>query len=88
MITTVFETGLYRLDYDSWYGTCWYVRLKDDYVSLMNSGVEAQEEIDWAEELSKDKANSSVFNDIASEQEYQPRWTINPLEVKAHGQAF
>lgn len=74
-INTVFETGNFRLDFDSLYGTCWYVRKKDDHVSPLNTGSDAIEEVQWAEELNeKNKQDCTIFNSIAMEHSFEPRW--------------
>jgi hypothetical protein len=83
-IETVFETFAYRYDYDTQYGTSWYVRKSDDYVTLMNTGTEAEEERDrWAhlEDTCtktvpeyRQKANQ-LFDMEAIEHSYSPRWS-------------
>jgi hypothetical protein len=75
MINTIFESGIYRLDADTLYGVCWYVRKKDDHVTLLNTGIEAEEEIAWAKELDQNsKHDCSTFNSIAAEHSFSPRW--------------
>jgi hypothetical protein len=75
-IDTIFSSGSYRLDADSQYGTAWYVRLKDDHVSLMNTGMDAVEEIKWAKELvPTDKQHMTLFNELAAEHSFTPRWS-------------
>lgn len=75
-ILTIFETAVYRYDYDCQYGTSWYVRLRDDAVSLMNTGIEAEEEKAWAAQLNAtDQIDRAVFNSIATEHSFSPRWS-------------
>ena len=70
-IETVFETEQYRYDYDTLYGTGWFVRKADDHVSLMNTGVEA-EEIRLG--LINRKPCPVDFDAWASHAEYTSRW--------------
>lgn len=75
MIDTIFETGHYRLDFDTRYGTSWFVRKKDDYVSFLNTGTDAIEEKEWAEELDPSVGlHRSCFNSIAEEHTFEPRF--------------
>jgi hypothetical protein len=75
-IRTIFESRMYRLDRDIQYGTNWFVRIRDDNVSLLNTGVEAEEEVEWAEALdSNNKQDVTLFNEIAREHSFSPRWS-------------
>jgi hypothetical protein len=75
-IETIFTTGSYRYDFDTQYGTSWFVRLKDDQVSLMNTGVDAEEEVDWVKSLNQSsKVDIAGFNSIAMEHSFSPRWS-------------
>lgn len=75
-IETLYESTAYRLDFDTLYGTSWFVRKKDDAVAPMNTGTDAIEEKKWAEELGQEnKHHITIFNEIASEHEYSPRWS-------------
>ena len=71
-IETVFETDQYRWDYDTQYGTGWFVRKSDDNVTLMDTGVEA-EEIRLG--LSRGSTCPADFDAWASHGDYSPRWS-------------
>jgi hypothetical protein len=74
-IDTVFKTGTYELVFDTQYGVSWYVRKKDDHVSLMNTGTEAEDEVKWAKGLKQNKEDKTLFNSIAAEHSFSPRWS-------------
>lgn len=71
-IETIYETDNYRWDYDTLYGTGWFVRKKDDHCTLMDTGVEA-EEIRLG--LTTKPVSPVDFDAWASHGEYSPRWS-------------
>ena len=73
-IETLFETESYRYDYDTQYGTGWFVRKSDDHVTLLNTGVDAEEERQRFKMMPNDAKHEQDFNELAEAQEYSPRW--------------
>lgn len=71
-IQTIFETEQYRWDYDTQYGTGWFVRKADDHVSLIETGI-AAEEIKLG--LSRKTTCPLDFDAWASKAGYSPRWS-------------
>jgi hypothetical protein len=76
-IETVFETEAYSYDFDTQYGTGWFVRKADDHVSLMDTGVEAEEWVHSCRTWFTDQCSKCVadFNNEAEQRTYSPRWS-------------
>lgn len=70
-IKTVRETNDYSYDIDTLYGTGWFVRKRDDMVSLMDTGMER--DIMVSRYKSK-MLNDAEFNTVAEQQTYTARW--------------
>ncbi len=77
-IETIYETDNYRFDYDARYGTCWYVRKSDDYVTLMDTGTDAELEVTARRqhaEIEPKEKRDYLFDSYAAEFSYSPRWS-------------
>lgn len=75
-IETVYETANYRYDHDTLYGTGWFVRKSDDHVSLMDTGVEAQDrKLEYSNYFTDDPDSIKAFHIGAMSAQYSPRWS-------------
>ena len=78
-IVTVYDSFAYQYDYDTRHGVGWFVRKSDDYVTLLDTGTDAQEQRDrwtkWNERQDIDTHRKDIIFDMeAIEYSYSPRW--------------
>jgi hypothetical protein len=82
-IQTCFESKKYRYDFDTLYGTGWFVRLSDDHVTLMATGIEAEEDrkrfllMDTKKRcvnINPDEVNWEFDNEADCITTWNPRW--------------
>lgn len=68
-VKTIRETENYSYDIDKLYGTGWFVRKRDDMVSLMDTGSDRDAFVERYKVITDDE-----FETIAEDQTYTSRW--------------